>query len=62
MESECRADLEASVLEEKVLETVATGAVQMALDSSGAIEEVEVRAERPFWKKAKKWLEGTKGG
>ena len=34
---------------------MASGAVQLALDSSGAIEEV-VRAERPFWKKAQKWL------
>ncbi|CAK9095189.1 unnamed protein product [Durusdinium trenchii] len=47
--------LEASVLEEKVLESVASGAVHLALDGSGTVEQVEVPAERPFWKKAKKY-------
>jgi len=51
--------VQGSILDEKVLESVASGAVQLSLD--GTLEQVEVaptadfNSQKPFWKKAQKY-------
>eukprot|EP00435_Cladocopium_sp_Y103_P005933 s3727_g1.t3 len=53
--------VEGSILDEKVLESVASGAVQLTLDGSGELESVQVapaaESEKPFWKKSPKYDE-----